>query len=241
MCHWWSKLLLRKQFCQIFHVLERSRLLYRSCIRFAWMILWAIIEDPQLYVEAKLYEQSMEKLREVFRCLKITVEADLARSRLLWKIPIEIERKVNENEDGLEWLLLALESICGGNRDQLDGRLDPVCDGEVVQVRKDFEGKVQSKNQKPSPRSKIRKSACQNYVSKGIENECDHFLLWLIWTFCKVAEKETSRKTTISFTRGSVTGSSSQNSCNFCFKDLTNEQCFKCSDCKLMLRCNNPC
>ena len=37
--------------------------------------------------------------------------------------------------------------------------------------------KFNQKNQQPNPRSKVRKSVCQNCASKGMEKCCDHCFL----------------------------------------------------------------
>eukprot|EP00794_Sanderia_malayensis_P002035 gene2035-2314_t len=95
------------------------------------------MEDIQLSVEAKLYDQPVEKLKEICQHLKITVEADLTKSRLLQKIRTEIEKMVDNNADDLEQFLLQLENFCEGNHEESEA--GPDYHGEVIQARKDVE------------------------------------------------------------------------------------------------------
>ena len=76
------------------------------------------MEELQLLVEAKLYDQPVEKLKEVCQYFKITVETGLSKSRLLRKIRTEIEKKVDENGDDLEQFLQELGNFCEESQQQ---------------------------------------------------------------------------------------------------------------------------
>ena len=99
------------------------------------------MEELQLLVEAKLYDQPVEKLKEVCQHFKITVEAGLSKSRLLRKIRMEIEKKVDEDGDDLEQFLLEMGDFCGETQQQFHEEIEsgPEYYEMIIQARKEVE------------------------------------------------------------------------------------------------------
>ena len=83
----------------------------------------------------------MEKLREVCQYFKITAETGLSKSRLLQKIRMEIEKKVDENGDDLEQFLQELGNFCEESQQQFHEEVESGPDyyGEMIQARKEVE------------------------------------------------------------------------------------------------------